>query len=102
MKIFWNTISNWWCEMCNDCGIRYESSVILGIINKCCHQEQLNYIILAAKWYVYRTKYLNKKCFGLDFLSELKSKLKCEELVMRRQKAYGKFITLWLDILTTM
>ena len=50
MKTFWNTISNWWYDICNNCNLNNEPSVILGIIEKCCHQRQLNYIIMAAKW----------------------------------------------------
>ena len=100
MRIFWRSLAKWWLNICQTCTIDNELSVMLGIKNKNCHVTQLNYIILVAKWYIYRTKYLNDKCFSLDFLSELKGKIKCEESIMRRQNAYGKFINLWLDILT--
>ena len=52
--------------------------------------------------HIYRTKYLEQKCFALEFLSEVKGKIKCEEMIMKRQQVYGKCIVLWYDILAQL
>ena len=71
---------------------------MLGLVNKCCHKLQLNYIILAAKWYIYRTKYLEQNCFLMDFLAELKNKLITEEFILRKKFKYNLYLEHWFEL----
>jgi len=95
MVIFWNSINNWWKQTCQHCSVNDILQVLLGIIDKSCHKPQLNYIILVAKWYVYRTKYLSQKCCFLEFLCELKTRLKVEEKVYNNNGKSLKFLDMW-------
>ena len=104
IQTFWSSIEKWWNDICPtcDCEFNREQNILLGCIEKSCHQYQINYIILAAKWYIYRTKYLKGKCFALDFLIELKAKLKVEEYIYKKTNKYSRFIDLWWSIQNMM
>jgi len=97
MVIFWNSVKNWWRNICTECSIATELQVLLGTVDKSCHKPQLNYITLAAKWYIYRTKYLEQKCCFLDFMVELKSRIKIEERVYYTKGQFGKFLDIWYE-----
>ena len=96
------SLNVWWYQICKNCNFKNEITVILGHIGKCCHNEQINYIVLKAKWYIYRTKYLEKPCFFMEFLSELKYHLRVEELNLTKIGKYGKFLEIWYKIATTL
>ena len=100
MRVFWSTIEKWWQHICPqcDCYFNNEYNILLGCIKKSCHRFQINYIILVAKWYLYRTKYLGAKCSATDFLRELKNKLNMEELIYRRNEKYHLYLDLWYEV----
>ena len=58
----------------------------------------LNYCILYAKWYIFKQKYLELKCFFLEYLSELKNKLTVERSIYVSQGKIEKFERIWGDI----
>jgi len=98
MVIFWNSLEMWWRQTCTNCFDNKIRNILLGIIGKQCHKPQLNYIILAAKFYIYRTKYLCKRTFFLDFLVELKNKLEMERFILSKNGKFVNFLMMWSDI----
>ena len=102
MQEFWNSLSNWWNSKCVNCNIENYVDVILGINRRECHSLQLNFILMYAKWFIYKMKYLEKECFFLHFLPELKTRLLVEEKIYLNQSRYHKFLELWNDILQSL
>ena len=98
MKLFWNSLKNWWFTICKDCSINTKTDILLGITDPVCHRTQLNFIILMAKWHIYRAKHLEQDCSFLEFLPELKSRLKIEELIYIKQLKYNKFVEIWYEM----
>jgi exonuclease III len=99
-QLFWHSLNMWWSNICNECSINSLEKVIFGIYNKECHHTQLNYINLKAKWYIFRTKYLEEHISFLEFLPELKKELLVEEIICRNKKEADKFYDKWYDIIT--
>ena len=71
MKIFWSSLNGWWNTLCSNCKISESQHILLGIKLNKCHKYQLNFICLHAKWYIYRTKHLEREINFLEFLPEL-------------------------------
>jgi exonuclease III len=99
VSIFWNSLNNWWLNFCTKCNLRERGNVLLGHYNKCCHQYQLNYIGLKAKWYVSKRKYWGHNFSFLEFLPELKRELIIEEMICRKKEELDKFIDNWYYII---
>ena len=77
MALFWHTFHNWWSNICKNCIICKPLTpvqVLLGVTKNLCHKPQLNYLILLAKWYIFRTKYLENQCFLVSFLTDILKK----------------------------
>ena len=102
MQPFWASLFKWWSNFCNKCNQNLERNIILGVVSKICHKPQLNFVILLAKWYVYRTKYLKQSCFFYEFQVELKSRLKIEEYIAKKNCKYIKKIEMWNDIYSSL
>jgi hypothetical protein len=102
MKGFWNSMSVWWKGICQCHSFNDVSDILLGINQRVCHRDQLNFIILKAKWYVYRTKYNGDRISVTDFLPELKREIDMEEYISRKNNKYEKFYTKWYDIQTEL
>jgi len=102
---FWSTLLKWWKNTCQYCTFLDLASILLGVINKSCHKPQINFILLVAKWYIYRSKYLEKRLVWMEFLSELKTKLETESYISHRGKNINKrnkFVNMWQDILDSL
>jgi exonuclease III len=98
MRGFWSSLIAWFSE---STGERYEISlrdVLLGIVNQIDYTYQLNYIILMAKWYIFRTKYRKHKCSILEFLPELKWKLRAEEIIYHNNNKHEIFVKTWSEL----
>ena len=99
---FWDSFANWWSTLCGSCDSLSEIDIMLGRQGSKCHTIQLNFAILYAKWYIYKTKYLEEECFFLLFLPDFKTRLQVEERVYSNQGKYGIFIDRWYEILSNM
>ena len=51
----------------------------------------LNFIILQAKWHIYKNKLNNKHPFLFEFLTELKNAIEIERYIMIRNDSVCKF-----------
>jgi hypothetical protein len=99
---FWNSLSNWWHTMCPDCKQLSECDILLGSPYRKCHFIQFNYIILAAKWYIYRQN-LNEEPYSfLSFLPELKKKILTLKYIANKKDNYVKFHNTWQKILDNL
>ena len=99
MAIFWNSLGIWWSGICNKCEPITIVNILLGIVEKRCHRLQMNFIILYAKWFIYKQKYLGESCFFLKFLPDLKTRLLVEQNILVQACKYDVFVKLWYDIL---
>ena len=98
MALFWHTFHNWWSNICKKCIICKPLTplqVLLGVTEQICHKTQLNYLILLAKWYIFRTKYLEKQCFFVEFLTDIKNNLETEKVIYYKNNQIIKFIEMW-------
>lgn len=86
MISFWDNFASWWNHICNHCQIDEDTEILLGIKRKKCHKFQLNYLVLQAKWFIYRCKYLEIEVSFIFFLHFLKDKLLLEEVVSKKKK----------------
>ena len=102
MVNFWNSFANWWSTLCKKCDVLSDRDVLLGRKGKKCHTLQLNFTIMYAKWYIYKTKYLELECFFLQFLPDLKYRLLMEEKIYMNQARYPIFANLWMEILNSI
>jgi hypothetical protein len=99
---FWDSLRGWWSTICENCSEINIMAVLLGYPRKSCHFTQSNYIILKAKWYIYRTKYREEKICFFDFLPELKRELIMEEIISKNRKEENKFQDEWNNILEAL
>ncbi|MEK6264143.1 MAG: hypothetical protein N2B06_05145 [Clostridium sp.] len=105
LQLFWNSFQNWWSEICKKCIFIYPltpKQIILGLTEKLCHKPQLNYIVLLAKWYIFRAKYLEKECFFIEFLTDLKNNLNIERVIFSKNDKYIKYVEMWQDIYNSL
>ena len=88
IKQFWRTLSNWWITMCDKCPILVEQHILLGYPKGGCHFINLNYIIMCAKWYIYRTKYLRRVdlTVGVSYDADLKEVRRVLEDIISKEE----------------
>ena len=99
MAIFWNSLETWWRSICNRCEPITIVDILLGIVERRCHRYQMNFILLYAKWFIYKQKYLEESCFFLKFLPDLKTRLLVEQNILIQARKYDVFVKLWYEIL---
>ena len=105
MAIFWNSFINWWYHICTNCitnKVLTLTQVMLGVTEKVCHKPQLNFLIYLAKWYIFRSKYLEQKCFFVDYLTEVKNNLEIERVIQITNGKLLKYIEMWQVIYNSL
>ena len=105
MAIFWNSFINWWYHICTNCitnKVLTLTQVMLGVKEKVCHKPQLNFLIYLAKWYIFRSKYLEQKCFFVDYLTEVKNNLEIERVIQITNGKLLKYIEMWQVIYNSL
>jgi hypothetical protein len=95
---FWNSLANWWQLLCPECEPISEIDVTLGSTHRNCHFLQINYILLAARWYISREKRGEQECFFMAFLIELKNKLEIMKSISVKNDKYPNFCEKWEEI----
>lgn len=99
IKLFWNSLNMWWRHLCSMCKAVEPKDIILGFTGKGCHIHVKNFVLLCAKWFIYRTKYLEETCVFLNFLPELKSKILINRRISVSNKKLDSFLETWGEIL---
>ena len=103
VQIFWDTFFKWWNRISKENislrGRDVEENILFGFQVREEMFEALNYCVIVAKFYIYRQKlyHNNNVCF-LDYLCELKYKLKVEHCINVKNntmKLFNKFVFIY-------
>ena len=95
VKAFWNTLKNW---------LQLNGNINLSITDKNIifawpHESSLiSYLIIIAKYYIYKTKFLSKHLSIQGFQSLLKRKFKNKQYIARINNKYNKFLGKWSSL----
>ena len=80
-QLFWKSLSNW-INTCLNMSIELsEVDVLFGISGN--KSKEINFVIIHAKWFIYKTKLREQEPFLLTFLIDLKYNLKIEYFIER-------------------
>ena len=92
---FWTFLSNWWLRTFKAIVPNEDSFIIFGVeINT--HSVIFNYVLILAKWYIYRCKsILIKNIDFFDFLQFLKFKLVLKQLYYKYNDKMNVFDSKW-------
>ena len=90
------------CTNCISNKVLTLTQVMLGVREKVCHKPQLNFLIYLAKWYIFRSKYLEQKCFFVDFLTEVKNNLEIERVIQITNGKLINYIEMWQVIYNSL
>ena len=77
-----------------------ELDILFGIQNETCDEiiDTLNYCVLFAKFYIYRTKRSESKVFFFEFVHILKNKIDALKTIYVSEKKYEKFVLKWSEL----
>ena len=96
MVIFWSSFKKWWSQFCDNCGEITPLSILLGTMQvENVISLSLTLLYFLAKWYIYRNKYLGKRCCFLEYLPELKNRLLVEKMIFFKNNQFIKFTMMW-------
>lgn len=98
IKAFWQSFQLWWQNNIGQRTVLQTEDVLFGLYECVQNKYQLNYIILAAKWFIYGKKLQEKKPCFYDFLPVLKLKIKVEKCVLLGQNKAHLFDKHWAKI----
>ena len=98
LKHFWNSLEKWWNRIAG-----YEiklttKHILFGFYYDNIGFEDINYIILLAKWYIQRQVYWEHRVDFYDFLVVLKSHLQIEKYICTCNNKSHVFTKKWLQI----
>ena len=92
---FWTFLSNWWLRTFKAIIPNEDSFIIFGIETDT-HSVIFNYMLILAKWYIYRCKAIVIKNIDFfDFLQFLKSKLVLKQLYYKYNDKMHAFDSKW-------
>jgi hypothetical protein len=97
---FWKQVFNWWAASMQVWFQVELYEIIFGIPNEFNETivNQINYVILYAKYYIYRNKKKNKPMHLYEFLLECKNQLEIKREIMASQNKQKRFEHEWADI----
>jgi hypothetical protein len=102
VAIFWNSLSQWWSHICEYCTLHSSKDILLGIVDNICHKQQLNFIILYAKWFIQKSYLQEDRHDFLSFLPELKMRLIVEGKIAKKNKKIDTYNELWYNVLEAL
>ena len=98
LENFWVKLENWWNRTATYQVKVSSKHIIFGLYYDNNFYKTINYVILLAKWYIYRQSYLEKKVDLYGFLVLLKSKLETEKYISTCNGQIRRFDKMWLEI----
>ena len=77
-----------------------ELDILFALQNETCNEiiDTLNYCVLFAKFYIYRTKKSESKVFFFEFVHILKNKIEALKTIYVSEKKYEKFVLKWSEL----
>jgi hypothetical protein len=98
VKQFWSKLENWWNDTSKHKAILTLKHVIFGLYYDINHFANINYIILLAKFYIYRQRYAEKDINLNHFIIILKSRLTIERMICENNNTLTTFDKKWSEI----
>ena len=100
VKQFWNLFKEWLNDVTNiEVDINNEKMLILSWHKK---NSLLNYLLVVAKYYIYKTKFVQESISILGFKAILKKKFEEEKYIAKINDKYAKFIGKWSSLYTVL
>jgi hypothetical protein len=98
-KLFWLTFQNWWNTMQDEHITLNKEIVLMGdTTTSNNHLNKLNACIQLARWYIYCEKLNLQEPFFYRFLTQLKYRIKIEEIICLRNGSISKHRNMWEEI----
>ena len=95
VKVFWDNFKKWVGEKINTEVNLSDKDIIYSAFSKC---SLLNYLIVLAKYYIYKNKFYHKTLNIKGFESYVKVKFKNEMYIAKINNTYDKFLGMWSSI----
>ena len=95
VKVFWDNFKKWVGERINTEVNLSDKDIIYSAFSKC---SLLNYLIVLAKYYIYKNKFYHKTLNIKGFESYVKVKFKNEMYIAKINNTYDKFLGMWSSI----
>ena len=100
VKQFWNLFKEWLNDVTNiEVDINNEKMLILSWHKK---NSLLNYLLVVAKYYIYKSKFVQGSISILGFKAILKKKFEEEKYIAKINDKYTKFLGKWSSLYTVL
>lgn len=96
---FWSDLQHWLERAAN---IKLQLTVQNIIFSQHDQNVLLNYVLILAKYYIYRTKFFSNSINIRTFLLYLKRKFQNEKYIYMLHNNYNKFLAKWSDLYNTL
>ena len=91
---FWNLFFKWWNTLeAPNIQRYYVTDIIFGYPEKDNKIKVLNYVLLIAKYHIYKQKQNKSEPFFPQMLMELKHQFLVEEIISKNENNHSKFLT---------
>ena len=97
-KQFWVTLSNWINTCLNMSITLSEVNVLFGIHGNKEENRVLNFVIMQAKWYIYKSKIKEEIIFLLAFFTQLKYNAQIEYLIEKMKMKEENVENIWAKL----
>ena len=100
VAMFWKQFGKMWKRIFEFWFPLSELDILFGFQNETCDEiiDTLNYCVLFAKFYIYRTKKSESKVFFFEFVHILKNKIEALKTIYVSEKKYEKFVLKWSEL----
>ena len=100
VKQFWNLFKEWLNGVTHiEVDINNEKMLILSWHKK---NSLLNYLLVVAKYYIYKAKFVQESIRILGFKAILKKNFEEEKYIAKINDKYTKFLGKWLSLYTVL
>ena len=95
VKDFWKRLESWWNRTTGFDIVCTTKHILFGVYYDNVYYSHVNYVLLLAKWFIYRQNIKDRPICFYNFLRELKEKLKLEEYICVKNNTSHHFHTKW-------
>ena len=100
VAMFWKQFGKMWKRIVEFWFPLSELDILFGIQNETCDEiiDALNFCVLFAKFYIYRTKRSESKVFFFEYVHILKNEIEALKTIYVSEKKYEKFVLKWSEL----
>ena len=105
VRTFWNEVETWWNSVSPNPVVLTEKHVIFGFYYDLPHFENVNYLLILGKMYIYNCNLSENDVYFNTFLLMAKRKLEIEKIICTNNQTLTKFNKKWsciVENLTTL